>query len=576
MSRRRRNREYWSERFEYLQNQLLKKGDDYYKSLANAYEKALVSIERDISYFYYQFAQDNKVSYAEAKQALNSRERRRFQMGLDDYIERGRTLNYSKRWDRRLNNASTAHRISRLESLQIQMGQQIEELHIRFNTEMSDLAREIITEGQLKSTYELQIGMEEGRAFELLDTRTVESIVSKPWTKDDRTFSDRIWRNKDKLVNTLENKLEVAFIRGDPPGKLIKEIMQEFDTSKFNASRLVQTESAYFSSVTTLKSYEDMEIEKFIIIATLDEITSEICQDLDGKVFKVSDYRIGDTAPPFHPFCRTTTAPYSGEDSVERVARDKNGEIYYVDGNLTYKDWREKFVEYTHRIPTDDKAENADNFFGKIRGIFNSNQDNIKILEEFNEQLNNVQNVKVRRLLKNAKQEAKITFDPSKASSHHSKGKVTLGTRATASTVAHELFHYIDFKKDISTRKSFKGAINADYKKIRRDTDGIYISVKDMLHSKYPYAFTRNGKLVTLKEDYRGISDILNGITKGEETFGYGHRPSYWSKSGTLEKETWAQFGRIFYDDNEEVINMAKELFGNTFSEVESILKELK
>lgn len=57
----------------------------------------------------------------------------------------------------------------------------------------------------------------------------------------------------------------------------------------------------------------------------------------------------GSTAPPFHPWCRGTTAPYY-EDMVgvgQRFARDKDGKTYAVPSDMTYAEWKQKFVDNT-------------------------------------------------------------------------------------------------------------------------------------------------------------------------------------------------------------------------------------
>ena len=64
--------------------------------------------------------------------------------------------------------------------------------------------------------------------------------------------------------------------------------------------------------------------------------------------FKLSDYQIGLTAPPFHPRCRTATAPFFDdefEDEVKRAARDENGDYYTVPANMKYDEWYRGFVE---------------------------------------------------------------------------------------------------------------------------------------------------------------------------------------------------------------------------------------
>ena len=85
--------------------------------------------------------------------------------------------------------------------------------------------------------------------------------------------------------------------------------------------------------------------ERFEIVATLDSHTSEICRELDGHVEEMKNYEPGVTAPPFHPWCRTTTVPYFDDNFTERAARGADGKTYYVDSKLNYKDWKKTFVD---------------------------------------------------------------------------------------------------------------------------------------------------------------------------------------------------------------------------------------
>jgi len=169
---------------------------------------------------------------------------------------------------------------------------------------MAEFAKYILEEGYYRGIYELQRVKGKFSPVQRIDKRKVESIDAKPWTKDTRTFSSRVWKDKDRLIETLETTLKQSFIRGDPPGKLIKELRKEFDVSKNVASRLVHTESAYFSPISTLESYKKVGVEKYQILATLDLKTSQTCQDLDGEIKLVKYYKPGITVPPFHPNCR--------------------------------------------------------------------------------------------------------------------------------------------------------------------------------------------------------------------------------------------------------------------------------
>ncbi|MCR5635882.1 MAG: phage head morphogenesis protein [Clostridiales bacterium] len=86
-----------------------------------------------------------------------------------------------------------------------------------------------------------------------------------------------------------------------------------------------------------------MDVEKCKVVAALDKHTCPICGKLDGTIIKMSDYEVGSTAPPFHPWCRCTTAPYfeDMEGIGERYARDvETGESFTVPKDMTYEQWK--------------------------------------------------------------------------------------------------------------------------------------------------------------------------------------------------------------------------------------------
>ena len=108
------------------------------------------------------------------------------------------------------------------------------------------------------------------------------------------------------------------------------------------------TESAYFHSISQKKAFDELDVDEYEIVATLDSRTSEICQDMDGKHFPMEDYKVGITAPPFHVYCRSTTVPYFDDEFTlkeKRAARDKEGKTFYVPGDMKYKDWKDKYID---------------------------------------------------------------------------------------------------------------------------------------------------------------------------------------------------------------------------------------
>lgn len=295
-----RSDEYWQKRFEILQEALLNKGDKYYAELIKQYEKASRSVQDKITLWYMRLADNNEVSLARAKQMLSNQELKEFKWTVEEYIRYGKENAINQQWIRELENASARVHISKLEAMQIEIQQQIETLARMQEIKVPELLQEIYTEGHYQSAYEIQKGFSTGWDIKKLDTSTVEKVISKPWTVDGKTFSDRIWNNKEQLIDTLNKELTQSIIRGDAPDKLIKTISDKFETSRKVAGRLVMTESAYFSSLSRLDSYKELGVKKYKIVATLDLKTSEIRRSLDGKPFDVSEYKVNVTAPPFH------------------------------------------------------------------------------------------------------------------------------------------------------------------------------------------------------------------------------------------------------------------------------------
>ena len=97
----------------------------------------------------------------------------------------------------------------------------------------------------------------------------------------------------------------------------------------------------------TLSIYKEDGVEKYQILATLDNRTCDICGELDGQVYWVKKAKIGVNYPPFHQNCRCTTIPYYDDIDLTdqtRVARDPaTGTTYEVPAEMTYKEWKKQF-----------------------------------------------------------------------------------------------------------------------------------------------------------------------------------------------------------------------------------------
>lgn len=336
---------YWKNRFLEEEEYKYKDARAYLNTIEKQYNKAIKNIEKDITYWYNRIAKNNEISLKDAKELLSKKELEEFKWTVEEYIEKGKENAISKEWMKQLENASARVHISKLESLKIQIQNEIEGLYGERLEGMSDYLTRVYKDTYYKSCFITQVGTGVGKSLNILDTEKISTIIHKPWAKDGKNFSDRIWEDKIKLINTLHTELTQAFIRGSSVDEIIKEISREMNVKKSIAGRLVMTETAAYSSQAKQKTFKDLDVEKYEIIATLDTSTSEICKEMDGKVFSMKDYQIGITASPFHPNCRTTEAPYFEDDVTSmRAARDENNNSIYVPADMKYQEWYDKFI----------------------------------------------------------------------------------------------------------------------------------------------------------------------------------------------------------------------------------------
>lgn len=344
-----KNSEYWKLRFEQLEQAQNGQGAAAFAEIEKQYKEAQKQIEGQIARWYQRFADNNGITLAQARQYLKGAALKEFQWDVQDYIKYGQDNALMGGWMKELENASAKYHISKLEALKIQTQQSLEVMFSKQMGTVTGAMGDIFESGYYHTAYELQKGFNIGWDIAGLDQSQIEKVLSKPWAVDGKNFSERIWTNKEKLISELHGELTQNIMLGADPQKAIDSLAKKMNTSKQNAGRLIMTEEAYFSSAAQRDCFNELDVEQYEIVATLDSHTSDICRSLDGKHFPMKDFQAGVTAPPFHVYCRSTTVPYFDEDFGdigERAARDEEtGKTYYIPDDMNYQDWKETFVD---------------------------------------------------------------------------------------------------------------------------------------------------------------------------------------------------------------------------------------
>ncbi|WP_440249450.1 minor capsid protein [Dialister succinatiphilus] len=291
------NEEYWSKREAYKLKKGLKDLKKIEKELVNEYKKAMNEIGKEISNLFYKYAKDNNLSFSDAKKYLNSSEFREFKRDLKSYMK----LIEEYADDElllELNTLSMKSRISRLEEIFYQCGKYINEVYESTNNRLQIAYSSTIKDNYYQTIYDIHKAIGVGASFSYIDNDMIKEILAFPWSG--RHYSQRLWSNRTKLKNAMVEELTQMLIQGKGVKETSKALSKRLDADLKNCIRLIHTEHGYFMEQASQKAYDELDIDKYKILATLDKRTSKICQDLDGEVFNVKDAIVGVNMPPFH------------------------------------------------------------------------------------------------------------------------------------------------------------------------------------------------------------------------------------------------------------------------------------
>lgn len=346
---------YWKKRFEALEQAQHDKSAAYVRGrMRRQFEHAMAQIEKELTAWYTKTAENNEISMAGARRMLTASERQELQWSLDEY--RAKCKEYAAKYKigtkdehllQQLRNVTAKQAVTRLDALNLQLHMQLEDLYANHAGSMKEHLSDVYKESYYRSAYEIEKGTGVGAALHEMDTQRAEMALAKPWVSDGKTFSDRIWEDKNKLVRTLQTELPQQFVRGESLPRIVKKVSDRMRVAQSSASRLVMTESAFFATAGERETMNMLDVKQFEFVATLDDRTSETCRDMDGKHFPLKDLKVGENAPPLHCWCRSCIVPYFGDekDSGRAARNPEKDKPEIVPADMTYPEWKSVYVD---------------------------------------------------------------------------------------------------------------------------------------------------------------------------------------------------------------------------------------
>lgn len=149
--------------------------------------------------------------------------------------------------------------------------------------------------------------------FAVINKAFAEEAIKRAWCADGKIYSDRVWDNMNLLQSTLQTGLVDCIVAGKSHEVLKRELQHRFNVSQSDAQRLARTELNYIQAQGALRAYQEAGYSQYKFLAAHDERTSEICRELNGRIFDIAAAKAGENLPPMHPNCRSTIIGYKEE-----------------------------------------------------------------------------------------------------------------------------------------------------------------------------------------------------------------------------------------------------------------------
>lgn len=307
-----KNNSYWEERARQNKLNVINIGENGINELKRVLKTNLDEIQKGIKTFYDKYG-DNPA------EQLNYKE---FEQYKKDLKAKAKRYPKDKTLQRMAKQDIPKYRIDRLRQLEADLQIRLAEVTAYQETSINGTLKDVakVSHEATKKMMQEAIGLNIGA----INSKQIAALISTDWSG--KNWSRRLWTDREKLGKKLKQTLEKGITQGTGYRKMAKELKAEMGTSFNNAFRLIRTESAFIQESITQKSYEqaaqELGLEYYKYDAFLDSRTSDICRELNDKVFKVSEIQIRVNAPPMHPNCRSTKQLLLDDDDFKEPVKE--------------------------------------------------------------------------------------------------------------------------------------------------------------------------------------------------------------------------------------------------------------
>ena len=352
-----KSNDYWKARQVQDAFNVFQKAEDTADQITKLYLKASRYISIQADEVFEKFQTKHKLSEAEAHRLINTLQDK---TSIDELLQKLRNGDKDQQKKDLLSQMEAPAyqaRIERLRQIQNQLDRIMQNVYQQEKEFSTSFYTDLANESYYRSIYNIQQRADAAFSFGHVSAKTIDSVINSRWSS--ANYSERIWKNTQALAQDLKEELLINLVTGRTNRESAAIIANKFGQGASNARRLVRTESNYVSTELNFKAYQECGIEEYQYLATLDLRTSEICRELDGKIYTVKERQIGKNCPPMHPWCRSTTISVVDRSLIEKMQRSAidpaTGKRIKVPRSMTYQQWYDKYVKGKPEVELEEK-----------------------------------------------------------------------------------------------------------------------------------------------------------------------------------------------------------------------------
>lgn len=272
----------------------------YNREIRRIYQSTLDNVQKEIDAFYGKYAKKEGITLAEAKRRVSRLDMEAYERKAKRYVKE-RDFSPQANEEMRLYNLTM--KVNRLEMLKANIGLEL----IRGFDDLNKTFDEKLTR-HATGEFERLAGILGDSVRN--NSELAHAIVNASF--HNATYSDRIWAYQDLLRDEIGKQVQTGLLQGRNSMELARAVQKRFDVSRSDAERLMMTEMRRVRTEVAKQSYEQNGNTEYQFLALGGNPCND-CADLDGRVFPVKEMMPGTNAPPMHPRCLCSTAPYWDE-----------------------------------------------------------------------------------------------------------------------------------------------------------------------------------------------------------------------------------------------------------------------